>query len=233
MHDFDRSQIGGAAMETYEYPGGGYGGGRTLNEQQEWELAGELLELGSEQEFEQFLGDLISTVGKAAGSFISSPVGKAVGGVLKSAAGKLLPMAGSAIGGYFGGPAGAQIGGQLASGAGSLFGLGEAESEEREWEAAQTFVRLATDTVKNAAQAAAQGGHPQAIAQQALAQAAQVHAPGLVPPPGPNGGPMGPGPMGPGPMGNGPMGPGPTGPMGGARSGRWIRRHGKIIVLGV
>jgi uncharacterized protein (DUF697 family) len=213
MHDIDRSQIGGQ-LETYEYPGGG-SNGRVFNEQQEWELAGELLEIGSEQELEQFLGDLISKAGKAVGSFISSPTGQAVGGLLKSAAGKLLPMAGSAIGGYFGGPTGAQIGGKLASTAGSMFGLGEMESEEHEWEAATTFVRLAGDTVKNAA-AAPPGANPQAVAQQALAQAAQVHAPGLVgPPPGPMGGSGGP--------------PG----MGGARSGRWIRRHGKIIVLGV
>ena len=183
------------------------------------------MEVSSEQEFEQFLGDLISGAGKAIGSFISSPTGQAVGGLLKSAAGKLLPMAGSAIGGYFGGPAGAQIGGKLASTAGGLFGLGEAESEEREWEAATTFVRLAADTVKNAAQAPP-GANPQAVAQQALSQAAQVHAPGLLPPPGPMGG----GPIG-ASGGNG-FG-GPSGPMGGARSGRWIRRHGKIIVLGV
>jgi hypothetical protein len=209
-------------METYEYPGGG-STGRIFNEQQEWELASELLEVGNEQELEQFLGGLLSSAGKAIGSFMNSSTGKAVGGLLKDAAGKLLPMAGSAIGGYFGGPTGAQIGGKIASGAGSLFGLGETESEEREWEAATTFVRLAGDTVKNAT-AAPPGANPHAVAQQALAQAAQVHAPGLVPPPGPMGGPMG-GPM-PGPGGIG-------GPMGGGRSGRWIRRHGKIIVLGV
>jgi hypothetical protein len=213
MHDIDRTQIG-REMETYEYPSGGYGSGKVFNEQQEWEMAAELLEVGNEAEFEQFLGDLISKAGKAVGSFLSSPTGQAVGGVLKSAAGKLLPMAGSAIGGYFGGPAGAQIGGKLAQTAGGLFGLGEAEAEEHEWEAATTFVRLAGDTVKNAA-AAPPGAHPQQVAQQALAQAAQTHAPGLVGPAGQMGG------------------PGPNGPGGGGRSGRWIRRHGKIILFGV
>ena len=126
-------------------------------------------------------------------------------------------MAGSAIGGYFGGPGGAQIGGKLAQTAGGLFGLGETENEEREWEAAQTFVRLAADTVKNAARAPP-GAPPAAVAQNALAQAAQVHAPGLVGPAGPMGGPGGPG--------------GPT-PFGGHnRSGRWIRRGGKIVLFG-
>jgi len=218
MHDIDRTQIGGPRemMETYEYPSGG-AGGRVFNEQQEWELAAELLEISNEGEFEQFLGDLIGKAGKAVGSFLSSPTGQAVGSALKGVAGKLLPMAGSAIGGYFGGPTGAQIGGKLAQTAGSFFGLGEAESEEREWEAATTFVRLAGDTVKNAAQAGP-SANPQAVAQQSLAQAAQVHAPGLVAPP-------------PGPMG-GPGGPGPGG-MGGGRSGRWIRRGGKIVLFGV
>jgi hypothetical protein len=224
MHDIDRTQIGGPRemMETYEYPSGG-AGGRVFNEQQEWELAAELLEISNENEFEQFLGDLISKAGKAVGGFLSSPTGQAIGSALKGVAGKLLPMAGSAIGGYFGGPAGAQIGGKLAQTAGGLFGLGETESEEREWEAAQTFVRLAADTVKNAAQAPP-NANPQAVAQQALAQAAQAHAPGLVPPP-PMGGPA-----------SGPGGPGGFGPgahMGGGRSGRWIRRGGKIVLFGV
>jgi len=213
MHDLDRVQIGGRETETYEFGGGG-GGGRIFNEQQEWELASELLEVGNEQEFEQFLGDLISKAGSAIGSFIKSDTGRAIGGVLKSAAGKLLPMAGSAIGGYFGGPAGAKIGGSLAQQAGGMFGLGETENEEREFEAAQTFVRLAADTVKNAA-GAPPNAPPAVIAQNALAQAAQVHAPGLVGPAGPT----------PGPGGNGQMG-------GHNRSGRWIRRGGKIVLFG-
>jgi hypothetical protein len=224
MHDIDRTQIGGPRemMETYEYPSSG-GGGRVFNEQQEWELAAELLEITNENDFEQFLGDLISKAGKAVGSFLSSPTGQAIGGALKGVAGKLLPMAGSAIGGYFGGPTGAQIGGKIAQTAGGLFGLGETESEEREWEAATTFVRLAGDTVKNAAQAPP-NANPQAVAHQALAQAAQAHAPGLIPPaPGPMGGPMG------GPGGFGPSG----GSMGGGRSGRWIRRGGKIVLFGI
>ena len=216
MHDIDRTQVGGREMmETYEFPGGGATGG-VFNEQQEWELAAELLEVGNEQEFEQFLGDQIGKAGRAVGSFLSSPTGQAVGGVLKSAAGKLLPMAGSAIGGYFGGPTGAQIGGKLAQTAGSYFGLGEMESEDREFEAATTFVRLAADTVKNAA-AAPPGANPVAAAQNALSQAAQIHAPGLIGPPGAMGG------IG-GAIGGGPMGQG--------RSGRWIRRGNKIVLYG-
>src|SRR5262245_11854968 len=146
MHDIDRTQIGsGRELETYEYPPPAAAPtGRVFNEQQEWEFASELLEVGSEQEFEQFLGNLISKAGRAIGSFMSSPTGQAVGGVLKDAAGKLLPIAGSAIGGYFGGSTGSQLGGRVGKAAGDLLGL-EAEAEEREFEAATTFVRLAAD----------------------------------------------------------------------------------------
>ena len=89
--------------------------------------------------------------------------------------------------------------------------------EEREWEAAATFVWLAGDTVKNAA-AAPPGANPHAVAQAALSQAAQVHAPGLVGPP-------------PGSAMNGSMGAG--GANGHGRSGRWIRRGGKIVLFGL
>src|SRR5262249_59463084 len=132
MHDIDRTQLGGGReYENYEFSGGG-AGGRVFNEQQEWELAAQLLEVGNEQEFEQFLGDLISKAGSAIGSFVRSDIGKAAGGLLKSAAGKLLPMAGSAIGGYFGGPTGAQIGGKLAQTAGGPFRPRETQNPERE-----------------------------------------------------------------------------------------------------
>jgi len=110
----------------------------------------------------------------------------------------------------------ATIGGKLAQTAGSYFGLGEMESEDREFEAATTFVRLAADTVKNAA-SAPPGGNPVATAQNALSQAAQIHAPGLIGPPGAMGG------VG-GAIGGGPMGQG--------RSGRWIRRGNKIVLYG-
>jgi hypothetical protein len=74
MHDIDRTQIGNNALETYEYTGSG-SPGRVFNEQQEYELASELLEVNSEQEFEQFLGDLIypKPAKLSAGSSIRRP----------------------------------------------------------------------------------------------------------------------------------------------------------------
>jgi hypothetical protein len=237
MHEYDSSAFP-REME-YEYsPRQG-----VFNEAQEVQLAEQMLELENEQELEQFLGDLIKKAGSAIGGLVKGPVGQALGGALKSVAGQVLPMAGQAIGGIFG-PAGAQIGGQLASAAGSAFGLGEMEAGEQEFEAAQTFVRLAADAVKNAAQAPP-GANPHAVAQAAVAQAAQAHAPGLlsgVPSPGPGG--MGaPGGMGQGfgqsggfgfgSPGGGPGGMGPGGPGAGGRTGQWARHGNKIVVYGV
>jgi hypothetical protein len=207
MHNMDRAQIGyGQEMGDFEFSSGE----GVFNEQEQTELAADLLEVSSDAEMEQFLGDLISKAGSAIGSFVSSPTGQAIGSVLKGAAKQLLPVAGQALGGYLGGGAGAQIGGQLGSAASGLF---EAESEDREWESANTFVRLAADTVKNALQAAGPGANPRAVAQQALAAAAQAHAPGLVTQA----------------QGGHPETGGGTGH---GRSGRWVRRGNHIVLMG-
>jgi hypothetical protein len=203
----DRTQIGyGQEMGDFEFSSGQ----TVFNENEQMELAAELLEVSSDAEMDQFLGDLISKAGSAIGKFVSSPTGQALGGVLKGAAKQLLPAAGQALGGYLGGSTGAQIGGQLASAASNLF---EAESEEREWESANAFVRMAADAVKNATEAPG-GANPRAIAQKAIALAAQAHAPGLLTqqqpqPPGSN-------------HGHGAEG----------RSGRWIRKGNHIVLMG-
>lgn len=169
-------------MEGYEFEQGlAPRGGGVFNEMQEAELAAELLEVNNEQELEQFLGDLISKAGKAIGSFVKSPVGKAIGGVLKGAAKVALPLAGGALGTFVGGPIGMQIGSSLGSMAGQALGL-ELEglsAEDREFEAAKQFVRFAGETVKNALQAPP---HIDAatIAKAAATEAAREHAPGLV-----------------------------------------------------
>ena len=59
-------------------------------------LAAELLEVTSEQELEDFLGSLASSVIKGAKSFMKSGVGKAVGGALRSIAKTALPAVGGA-----------------------------------------------------------------------------------------------------------------------------------------
>src|SRR6478736_4163447 len=86
--------------------------GEVFGETEQMELASEMLEISSEAELDRFLGDLIKRAGQAVGKFVSSPEGRALGGVLKGSAKQLLPAIGSSIGGYLGGSTGAQLGGQ-------------------------------------------------------------------------------------------------------------------------
>jgi hypothetical protein len=185
-----------------------------INESMEMELAAELLDVSNEEELEQFLGSLIKKAGRAVGSFVRSPVGKALGGILKAAAKKALPVAGGALGAYLGGPAGARIGSQLASKAGRVFGL-ELEGlspEDQEFEVARKFVRMASSAARMAAKAPATVS-PQTAAKKAFAVAARRHAPGLL-------------------RISTPYSMQTAG-YGYGRSGRWIRRRNKIILLGV
>jgi len=226
MHDIDRTQmeytseLPGFQSEQFEY--GEYGetewsgetvGEAALGEALEVELASELLGVTNEAELDRFLGDLISKVGSVAGKVIRSPIGQAVGGVLKGVAKKALPLAGGAIGAYFGGPLGAKIGSGLASAAGSALGL-EAESleqEDREFEGAKQFVRVAADTINKAA-SAPPNVDPRAVAQSAAIAAAKRLAPGLL-------GQVA------GSIAGAPLGRGHT--------GRWLRRGNKIVLFGV
>ena len=192
-----------------------------LEEVEEMELAAELLEVSDEQELDQFLGKLIGKVAGAAkglagaaGGFLRSPAGKALGGLLKGAAKKALPIVGKAVGSYFGGSAGGAAGGKLATAAGRMFGL-ELEGlsgEDQEFEVARQFVRLASSATQKAAQS---GSRTPQAARGALASAARQHAPGL---------------LSPSRLGGG--GISSTYGGGHARSGRWIRRGRKLIVLG-
>lgn len=228
MHDIDRTQmeysseLPGFQAEQFEY--GEYGefgeseatagtlGESVLSEADEIQLASELLAVNSEAELEQFLGSFIRKVGSVAGKVIRSPIGQAIGGVLKGVAKKALPLAGGALGAYIGGPLGAKIGSGLASAAGSALGLEtEAlEQEDREFEGAKQFVRVAADTVRRAAAAPA-GADPRAVAQAAAVAAAKRFAPGLL---------------------------GAAGPLAGAAAlargqrGTWLRRGNKIVLYG-
>ena len=222
MHDIDRT-MGRTNLESYEFQTEGeeesYGEFQseqeTLGEEELNELASELLSVTNEKELQQFFGDVFKKVTSAVGNFARSPVGQQVGGVLRNVARQALPMAGQAIGNYFAPGVGGQIGGQIASQAGQIFGL-ELEGlshEDRDFEMAKQFVRLAADAAQAAAHAPP-GGSPASIAQQAIAQAAQRYAPGLLEQPG-------------GAPGSGMQA------SGGASSGRWVRKGNKLIVYGV
>lgn len=224
MHDIDRT-MGRTNLESYEFQAENEGEfeneGEVAGENELNELASELLSVTNEQELEQFLGDVFKKVTGAVGNFVKSPVGQQVGGILKNVARTALPIAGQALGNYIAPGVGGQIGGQLASGIGSMFGL-ELEglsNEDREFEMAKQFVRLAADAAQAAAHAAP-GQSPSAVAQQAVASAAQKYAPGLLEP-----------------QGGGQTGGQPdfhAGAAGGrGTSGRWVRKGNKVIIYGV
>lgn len=181
MHDLD---IGGSELETYEgqpeQAEEAYAE-ESLGETDEMELAGELLSVGSEAELEQFLGDLVKSVGRAVGKLSGIPIPPALTTALKGVAKKALPQLGSAIGGMFGGATGGKIGGQVASQAGKMFGL-ELEglsSEDREFEVARHFIRFASDAAKSFLKKGA-GSNPVSAARGALLTAARRRAPGLI-----------------------------------------------------
>jgi hypothetical protein len=185
-----------------------------FSEAQEMQLAAELLEIRDEAELDRFLGDFIKKAAQTVGRVVRSPIGKAIGGVLKGVAKKALPIAGAALGGWVGGPIGAKIGSGLASAAGSALGLEAQEltQEDREFEGAKQFVRLAGEAVKNAS-SAPPSADPRAVAQKAVASAAQKYAPGLLS--GVSGGP------------STSLTPGG----GRGRTGRWIRRGRNVIIV--
>ncbi|MEQ6342560.1 MAG: hypothetical protein M3A44_13180 [Gammaproteobacteria bacterium] len=181
--------------------------GEVFNEAELMELTAELMEITSEQELNYFLGKLVKRAAGAIGKVVRSPVGQAIGGALKAAAKKALPIAGAALGGVVGGPLGAQIGSGLAQAAGGALGL-EAEAlsyEDREYEGGKQFVRFAGETVKNAVTAPT-SPDPKAAAQSAAVRAAQSLAPGL-------------------------LSSAQSGPASRGASGRWVRRGRHIVIL--
>ncbi len=185
MHDIDRTQLevagfesdremGEMAPELFE------AAESPLSEQQELELASELLEVTNDQHLEQFLGDLIGKVGSAVGQFARSDTGRALGGILKDAARQALPVVGRALGQWASPGQGGAIGADLASQAGRMMGL-ELEGlspEDKEFEVARQFVRFASAAAKHAC-VAGPTANPLSAAHTAALAAARTYAPGL------------------------------------------------------
>jgi hypothetical protein len=168
-------------FESYETLGGEAG---EINEVMELELAQELLAITSEAELEDFLGNLVRSVGRRASSFIRSPIGKALGGVLRNVAKTALPMVGSAIGSFVAPGLGTAIGGKLGSMAGNLLEAEELETmgeSEAELEAARRYVSWARGTTRNAMRAP-YGANPNAAVRAAAVASARRHAPALLRP---------------------------------------------------
>lgn len=236
MHDLDRTL---RAMESEDaFESGEYGldpevfdhevYGETqwegpLSEEEEIDLANELLSLSSEDELDQFLGKVFKKIGRGFKT-VFKPLGK----VLKPLAKTLLPIAGKAAGTFFGGPLGGAIGGKLGSLATNLFEVDfeSMDPEVQDLEVARRFVRLASTAAQKAA-SAPPTANPVAAARSAVASAARVHAPGLLKRGLPGAGAA--------PALAGAVAPscacGGRGPQ--RHQGRWIRRGRQVVILGV
>jgi uncharacterized protein (DUF697 family) len=151
-----------------------------LDEVEEMELATRLLEIQDEEELEQFLGKLISSVARGAGGFLKSKAGKALGGILKNVAKTALPVVGGALGSVVAPGIGTALGGQLGTLATRLFEveLEGMEPEDQEFEVARRYVRLTATASRNAA-LARQRGNPRSVARGAVLAASRRHAPGV------------------------------------------------------
>lgn len=208
MHDLDRTYRE-SQDETfnYEFSAGEGEWNEVFDETELNQLASELLEVSQEEELDQFLGDLIKKVGRTVGQVVRSPVGQALGGVLKTVAKKALPMAGAALGNMIVPGVGGIVGGKLASMAGGALGL-ETEGlsqEDRDFEVAKQFVRIASDAASTALTQPGHNGNgdPRQVAAKAVDKALQKHAPAL------------------------------AAQSSRASSGRWVRQGNRIIIHGV
>lgn len=152
-----------------------------LNEQQEVELAQELLEITSEAELEQFLGSLIKGVGKAVGGVMKSPIGRALGGIAKNVVKTALPVVGGALGSFVAPGIGTALGSKLGSMASNLFEV-ELEGlpqEQQELEIARRLVRFTAGAARQAA-LAPPGAPTRVVVERSVAGSARRHAPGLL-----------------------------------------------------
>jgi hypothetical protein len=140
------------------------------------------MEINSEEELDRFLGSLAKSVMKGASSLIKSPVGKMLGGALKSVAKAGLPWAGRALGTFIAPGIGTAIGGQLGSMASKLLEVGENETmgeEEAQFEAARRYVRWSAGTIRNAARAP-RNLPPRQVVRSAAVASARRYAPSLL-----------------------------------------------------
>jgi uncharacterized protein (DUF697 family) len=147
------------------------------------EIAAELLSVSNQQELNDFLGSLIKKAGGAIGKIVKSPLGQQLGGYLKTAAGKALPIVGRTLGNAIVPGLGGKVGSKLGSMAGSMFGL-ELEglsAEDVQFEAAKQFVRFGGDATQRALKLAEQGVPTPAATSTAITQAAERYLPGLSP----------------------------------------------------
>jgi hypothetical protein len=145
-----------------------------FSEQEEMELAMELLSVSSEAELEQFLGNVFRKAWQGI-----KKVAKPLGGALKGIAKAALPMVGGALGSFIpipgvGTALGSALGGAISKALEvELNEMGEMAQEDREFETARRVVRIAGTAARLAGDS---DGSPQAV-RGALLQAVRTHAP--------------------------------------------------------
>ncbi|HLG13288.1 MAG TPA: hypothetical protein VJH03_02030 [Blastocatellia bacterium] len=192
MFEYHESEYAGGEFEIQEGP---------FSEAEEMELAAELLGVTSEAELDHFLGKVFKRVG----GFVKKVAASPLGGILKSVAKKALPFVGGALGSFIPIPGvGTMVGKALGTAASGLLEAEGLSEEDREFEAARQFVRLAGAAAQNLAATPA-GASPIAAAKSAFTAAARQHAPALV----------------------------GAATAGGAKTGRWVRKGPRIVLYGV
>ncbi|QDG70309.1 hypothetical protein [Janthinobacterium tructae] len=201
-------QRAGAAFEVLEFgqdwPGKG-SAPAVFSEEEELQLAMELLEVASEEELEQFLGNVFKSVWKGVkkvGSTIAK-VAKPLGGALKAVAKTALPFVGGALGSMIPIPGvGTALGSALGRAASNALELEMAAEAlaDRELELARRFVRIAGQ----AARLAAEGDGSARAVESALTRALHQQLPHFRSP----------------------------APQQEEESGRWRRRGNRIVVMG-
>ena len=182
------------------------------SEEEEMDLALELLAVSSEAELDQFLGKLVKGAWrglKKVGSVVGK-IAKPLGGVLRAVAKKALPMVGGALGSFIPIPGvGTAVGSALGSAIGKALEAetGGLNTEDRNVEVARRFVRIARLAARQAAAAPA-GMDSETAVNQAVISAARRTLPNFQ------------------------FDRGTAGAALGAQQGRWIRRGRQVVLLG-
>ncbi|HEX6289286.1 MAG TPA: hypothetical protein VFZ66_08855 [Herpetosiphonaceae bacterium] len=184
---------------------------RPFDTVEELELAAQLLEITDEAELDQFIGKLFKKLGRGIKN-----IARPLGGVLKAVAKKALPLVGGALGSFIPIPGvGTAVGTALGSAVSKALEaeLEGVDPEDRAFELARRFVRLAGAAAQHAARMP-EGQNPQVLAQQAVLAAARQ----VLPP-------------------TADLAHAESFPSAGSgrsrRSGRWIRRGNAITLIGL
>lgn len=179
-----------------------------MSEQEELELAMELLSVNNEYEMEQFLGNLVKSIGRGLKS-----VGRIALPALRSLAKVALPIAGRALGSFIPIPGvGTMIGGALGRAAADALELEYTgmDPAQANIEKARRIVRVLSSAIRNLTQTLG-AASPEVAAREALASAVRRNIPGTTLPT----------------LGEQTLLPASTG------GGRWWRRGNTIVLDGV